>query len=329
MAMIHLISHSKRVSAAGIVAGAPYGCQVLTTWGNEHACGAPFWPNSGPANPTNYGRIKAYLLAREKAGLIDSLSNLKGKPAWLFRGSNDAVVYAGPMKATARQVRNLGMNVTTVFDIPAEHGWVVNAPDMPFPGSYYGCAHYGEPFIMNCNYKMSHIMLRHLYPERASLNPMVRRPPGYARMAANIRLINQAAYAPGQSPARHSLGSDAYVYVPTDCWSDVTACALHIHYHGCGGAIANRDPTSLFWIELPYLAETNRIVILYPQAIAMKGNENGCWDWWGITGKNFDTKQGPQISTVIAMAADLPNAIWNGERVSNGLGLQASGVLPP
>jgi len=69
MAMIHLIVLSSKILGAGVVAGAPYGCQVLVELGDEHACGAPFWPGSGPMAPRNYAKIEAYLKAREKAGL--------------------------------------------------------------------------------------------------------------------------------------------------------------------------------------------------------------------------------------------------------------------
>lgn len=52
-------------------------------------------------------------------------------------------------------------------------------------------------------------------------------------------------------------------------------------------------------------------------ARAAIGNLGGCWDWWGVTGKDFDTKEGLQLRTVMAILHDLPNAIvWNG-RVQN------------
>ena len=50
------------------------------------------------------------------------------------------------------------------------------------------------------------------------------------------------------------------------------------------------------------------------KAIAGPGNPNGCWDWWGFTGKKvFDTKEGSQVSTVMAMAADIEAAIKQGQ----------------
>ena len=60
-------------------------------------------------------------------------------------------------------------------------------------------------------------------------------------------------------------------------------------------------------------ADSNRIVVLYPQAITRYGwgpwpwptsfvfNPNGCWDWWGYTGVNYHTKAGAQIRAVKAM----------------------------
>ena len=48
------------------------------------------------------------------------------------------------------------------------------------------------------------------------------------------------------------------------------------------------------------------------QAIVVPGNPDGCWDWWGFSGKDFDTKEGAQVSTVVAMVADLEGAVKAG-----------------
>ena len=55
-------------------------------------------------------------------------------------------------------------------------------------------------------------------------------------------------------------------------------------------------------------ADANRIIVLYPQAIARWWwvyNPNGCWDWWGYTGAQYHTKEGAQIRAVIAMLSRL------------------------
>ena len=58
-------------------------------------------------------------------------------------------------------------------------------------------------------------------------------------------------------------------------------------------------------------AESNNLIILYPQAIAaiLSSNPNGCWDWWGYTGSfgssTYATHGGPQMEIVRAVIKDL------------------------
>ena len=85
-------------------------------------------------------------------------------------------------------------------------------------------------------------------------------------------------------------------------------CRLHVVFHGCEqdlntkmnditGELFNdtyvRDTGYNGW------AETNDLVILYPQADSntLKENENGCWDWWGYDGKNYAWQDGDQMAT--------------------------------
>ena len=44
--------------------------------------------------------------------------------------------------------------------------------------------------------------------------------------------------------------------------------------------------------------------MLYPQAAASRispMNPLGCWDWWGFTGDDYDTRAGKQLAAVKAM----------------------------
>src|SRR5258705_502937 len=55
-------------------------------------------------------------------------------------------------------------------------------------------------------------------------------------------------------------------------------------------------------------ADANRIIVLYPQAIARWWwvyNPNGCWDWWGYTGAHYHTRDGAQVRAVMAMLSRL------------------------
>ena len=54
----------------------------------------------------------------------------------------------------------------------------------------------------------------------------------------------------------------------------------------------------------PY-ADTNRLVILFPQVAGSVVNPNGCWDWWGYSDIDYLGKDAPQIAAIWAMAERL------------------------
>ena len=50
-------------------------------------------------------------------------------------------------------------------------------------------------------------------------------------------------------------------------------------------------------------ADTNRLIVLYPQTRSGSANPLACWDWWSYVNHtdNYVTKSGPQIRTIKAM----------------------------
>ena len=88
-----------------------------------------------------------------------------------------------------------------------------------------------------------------------------------------------------------------YVYVPQACEKE--RCRVHVAFHGC------RQSGERFAREAGYnrWAESNRLIVLYPQVKAswLPFNPRGCWDWWGYTGSAYATKDGEQIRAVRAM----------------------------
>ena len=50
-------------------------------------------------------------------------------------------------------------------------------------------------------------------------------------------------------------------------------------------------------------ADTNNIVVLYPQTVASIDNgETGCWDWWGYLNRaDYAQKSGPQMKAIYGM----------------------------
>jgi hypothetical protein len=52
-------------------------------------------------------------------------------------------------------------------------------------------------------------------------------------------------------------------------------------------------------------ADTNNMIVLYPQATTMAGNPRGCWDWWGYQSAQYALKSGPQMVAVVNMVKAL------------------------
>ena len=119
-----------------------------------------------------------------------------------------------------------------------------------------------------------------------------------------FRRFNQSDFVPeGWTTADALLDDLGFAYVPTQCLSR-GRCGIHVHYHPCGGSV--RAVSTSYSLEngLPQYAESSRLVILYPQS-AVSGNPvgSGCFDWYGATNLEFDTRAGAQLVTVANMLA--------------------------
>jgi poly(3-hydroxybutyrate) depolymerase len=92
------------------------------------------------------------------------------------------------------------------------------------------------------------------------------------------------------------------VYIPAAC--DKGGCAVHVAFHGCHQG--RETVGERFYKGTGYneFADTNRLIVLYPQARMsdLAGNPKGCWDFWGYSEpKTFYTREAPQMRAVVAM----------------------------
>jgi len=86
---------------------------------------------------------------------------------------------------------------------------------------------------------------------------------------------------------------------------------VHVALHGCLQTLDDVGDQFVRLAGYNRWADSNRLVVLYPQVIKRAGwtfgtwsfvwNPNGCWDWWGYTGPLYHTKEGPQIRVLKAM----------------------------
>jgi len=102
------------------------------------------------------------------------------------------------------------------------------------------------------------------------------------------------------------MDNSGLLYTPPACAAGA-ACKLVVALHGClsGQYLLGDEFPGL--ANLDTYADTNNLVVLYPQAIAsvIPDNPEGCWDWWGYDGPDFAIKTAPQMVTIMNMVTAL------------------------
>ena len=277
------VAHSTSIAGAGVVAGGPYFCaegQLATALNRcmETFLGVP-----------NAGVLVAIAQALAGAGRIDPLTGLSGDRIYLFSGTRDNTVTPPVMEAAREFYLEAGAadsDLKFIGDLPAGHAFIVEEADN-------ACAVSDPPFINDCDYDQAGEILQHVY---GTLSPP------QAPDSGRLFTFDQSEFLP--DPESHGMASTGFIYIPEACETG-EACRLHIAFAGCRQT--PDDIGDLFARATGYnrWAESNRLVVLYPQSNASSGNPNGCWDWWGYDDPAYHTKSGRQISAVAGMAGRL------------------------
>jgi len=284
MAVQFHLAHSSFVAGAGVIAGGPYYCARGNVWTAYYNCMTPgYW--------TPLPRIESLKEATEtlaRAGRVDPTSRLASARAWLFSGTQDRTVYPAVVEALGSFYRAYKANVLLVNDKAAGHAMVTQS------AGNKDCSVSASPFINDCDFDAAGELLGHLLGALA--------PPAQKESGRLLR-FDQSAFGGYDI----SMDDTAFAFVPKACESE--KCRIHVAFHGCrqhAGAIREQ-----FAREAGYnrWADTNRLIVLYPQAIARYGfftfNPRACWDWWGYTGANYHTRDGAQMRAVRAMIRKL------------------------
>jgi poly(3-hydroxybutyrate) depolymerase len=273
------VAHSSRVKGVAALAAGPYYCAQGSLWTATQACMSPAAWAPLPALTV----LQTHTERLSRAGAIDRTSFLPGTRVWLFSGTRDEVVTPAVVDALRAFYAAYAGAVILVRDRPAGHAMVTDA-------SGSACGATAPPFINDCDYDAAGELLRHLLGELA---------PPSAKPAGRVVAFDQRQFGDARAI---SMAEEGYAYVPLAC--DAERCRVHVALHGCRqGAEAVgerfvRDAGYNRW------ADTNRLIVLYPQAIARYWwpyNPRGCWDWWGYSGAKYATKEGAQIRAVVAI----------------------------
>jgi hypothetical protein len=87
------------------------------------------------------------------------------------------------------------------------------------------------------------------------------------------------------------MASSGYAYVPAACAAG-QSCKLHVAFHGCLQSASVVGTAYYQNAGYNRWADTNKIIVLYPQAaIVTANNPGGCWDWWGYDDVNFPRQE--------------------------------------
>lgn len=285
MAVQLQVAYSDRIVGAGVVAGGPYYCAANNMLFTGICMGQV------PFVPPNPQLMASAARSFAKEGRIDPLSSLQDRRVYVFSGTEDSVVRSPAVDATVAFFKQVGMrseNLSYVNDVAAGHALITLG---------YGndCAANATPYISHCTvrgrrYDQAGAILKHIYGE---LQPRADKPDG------QIVEFDQRAFADDST----GLADTGYLYVPQACQASTAGCKVHVAVHGCGQAAETVADGFYRHTGYNHWADSNRIVVLYPQVnkSLLPVNPSGCWDWWGYTGVDYAEKSGPQMKSIMKM----------------------------
>ncbi|WP_112271838.1 extracellular catalytic domain type 2 short-chain-length polyhydroxyalkanoate depolymerase [Lentzea terrae] len=272
------VAYSGLFQGAGIFSAGAYDCAQNSVNTAQFACMDTFQARKTPAELEQLTRNRA------AAGTVDPPQNLSGDPVWLFHGTADQTVDRAVNDDLATYYRDFGARVAYDNASAAGHAWV--SPIGP-----NSCGSTSSPYVNRCGTADPvREMLGHLF---GSVNAAA------TTVTGKLVQFDQSGYVPGGNATAVSMGREGFAYVPKAC--ETGPCKLLVTLHGCyqyyglvGNALMDKG-------YLNEYADTNNMIVLYPQATTMTGNPRGCWDWWGYQSAQYALKTGPQMAAVVNM----------------------------
>lgn len=287
MATQFQLAHAEIVKGAGVVAAGPYYCaqNSITTALAECV--------TKTSDDFSMDALSTYIKQNQATNKIADEASIAKQNVIVIHGTNDQKINRKAADNLVAQYKALGIeNLTYINDKPFSHVF----PTIDTGGQ---CGVSESPFIGACEYDAAGEILQHVVGELSAPT---------APVTDNLMMFSKHDTA---KPAKASMSESAYVYIPSSCQAG-EMCSVHISFHGCNQSIEDIDDVYASQTGFNRWAESNNMVILYPQAkksSLFPMNPQGCWDWWGYTDENYATKEGQQITTVRAMLDDLPTVL--------------------
>ncbi len=300
MAVQFAVAYSSIIKGAGVIAGGPYFCArgklSIATMTCSCTTVPIFFGCQIAPGATKVNELIRITDKNAAQRLIDPTAHVARQRYWLFSGTADTVVPQTIMNDLHVYLRHYVDDSRIRYEksLPAEHA-------MPTDDFGNDCTKLGEPYISNCGFDAAGELLQWIY--EGKLKPR-------STGAPTGRLIefDQAEFVDGGKPGRHGLAVTGFAYIPASC--DETdeghsreRCTLHIVFHGCRQNAARIGDRFVQKAGYNRWADTNKLIVLYPQTAPTKNNPKACWNWFDAERDDagYATRNGIQMLAIKRM----------------------------
>ena len=300
------VALSQRVDGVGVLAGGPYECAEGSVWRALGPCMEPDADDPPPSAATTTARLRE----DAAAGRIDAPEGLAADRVWLLSGGADRTVTRPVMDALAAFYREWVPAAQLAFVFVPDAGHAMLSADAPDANA---CNVTAPPFINRCEgVDAPGQLLAHL------LGPLA---PKAADADGELLPFDQRPFTEAANST--GMGRSGHVYIPRGCRAG--GCRVHVAFHGCRQSADQIGERFVREAGYNRWAESNRLVVLYPQTTPRYGwhwaglwprwifNPKACWDWWGYESADYATRQGPQVDAVRRMLDHLAQPATQGQ----------------
>ena len=266
------IAYPDIFSGAGLIAGGPFGCAE----GSLTTAIARCMGNVNGELPQ--AEFEEQIRSAANDGRLGDTETLSDDHVWVFHGTEDKTVAAELSAATVALYSSFinPENIRFVNDVGAGHNF-------PTRSDGTECSATELPFIGRCDYDAVGNLLQQLYGKLEA--------PATELKTKLIKVTLPGALAAGMDEA-------AYLFIPGACTQTGQSCKTHLVLHGCAQSASQIG--TVFIEQSGYFpwAESNNIVLAFPQVVPAAANPFACWDWWGYTGASYRWRDGVQMKVL-------------------------------
>ncbi|OPX54534.1 Esterase PHB depolymerase [Oceanospirillum multiglobuliferum] len=276
---LHL-AYPELIEGAAIFSAGPWGCAMK---GLSHAL-MSCMQTRFPIADIDDRMAMLHRASRKKE--IGDPALLVDDPVYIFYGQKDDVL----KPAVSESLINFYQTIVASYNIRIT---AMPQAGHAFPSvlSTQACGSEAAPYFQNCHFDGAAEALRVLFgqlqaPSDSSTGQLIE--------------FDQRKYYEGKG-----MLDRGYLYLPSQCSSGARECQLHVVLHGCGQSSETLKTVFIEQSGYKRWADSNGIVLLYPQASKSLVNPQGCWDWWGYEKGHFYARDNPQLSAITGMIKTL------------------------